>query len=229
MPNPDPHAAMRAGVAVRPQVEVPEVPVAPPAIIYAQYQDDGLVRVHLDNDTQTSCPDDATTVAGQHLQDWKAAGNVIADVAPPAITFYDVDKERDRRNQRGQELFLKSGTVICIATATREDFDNINYASDTALTMIAKTIPAFRDSIIGQFYNDVDPRVPGTPTMRIRDFYRIEREVTYHEMAEISVRITDNIASVNQASHVLKDMSEIPQDYQDDKYWPTIPLPPNEP
>jgi hypothetical protein len=48
-------------------------------------------------------------------------------------------------------------------------------------------------------------------------------------MVEIQVRITDNIVQVNKASHLLKDMDPIPPDYTDDKYWPTIPLPPASP
>jgi hypothetical protein len=65
--------------------------------------------------------------------------------------------------------------------------------------------------------------------MTFRDFYRLPIDVTYHEMAEISVLVTNNVNSVNQAAHVLKDMDSIPRDYTDDSYWPSIPRPPNQP
>lgn len=140
------------------------------------------------------------------------------------VTFEDVDAERDRRNNRGQRLTLKSGKIVDIATATRADFDNINFSADTALTLIAKTIPVLRATMEAIL---PEPTGPAPSYMEFRDFYREPVQVTYHEMAEIEVRITDNIVAVNKAAHLLKDMDpDIPADYTDDKYWPTIPLPP---
>jgi hypothetical protein len=185
-----------------------------------------LVRVWLSDDTEAHTPDDESTPLGRQLQEWKKGRGLIEQYEPPPITAYDVDKERDRRNSRGQELFLKSGKVISIKTASREDFDNINFASDTALTMIAKTIPALAADA-----EAIDPKAaPTLPLMKFRDFYNAEVEVTFHEMAEISVRVTDNIVAVHQAAHLLKDQyPTTPRDYTDDQYWPTIPLPPGTP
>ena len=65
--------------------------------------------------------------------------------------------------------------------------------------------------------------------MTFRDFYRHKVSVTYDDMIEISVSITDAVHMINEAAHVLKDMAVIPRDYKNDSYWPTIPLPPNQP
>jgi hypothetical protein len=204
----------------------PMIRAVPVTIDRAMYEPNGdLVRCLLSNQTETLCADDDQTQMGRQLQEWKEAGNTIEPYAPRPITYNDVDVERDRRNHLGEQLFLKSGKVVNVATATGEDYDNINYASDTALTMIAKTIPALANDA-----EQIDSKAPADPpSMTFRDFYRQPVTVTYHEMAEISVRVTDNVNSVNQAAHLLKDMDPIPRDYTDDSYWPTIPRPPLNP
>jgi hypothetical protein len=177
---------------------------------------------------------------------WLAAGNTTIEVISedelsktlndiglghlaPIVSAAAVDRERDRRNNQGQFLTLKTGKVLAIATATREDFDNINYSADAALSLIARTEPGIADTPVGLFYASFAPRAPTPGLMTFRDFYRQPQQVTYHEMAEIQVWVTDNIVQVNKASHALKDMDPIPRDYTDDKYWPLIPLPPAEP
>lgn len=207
-------------------LSTPASRTVPPTIERAMFEQNGMVRCFLSDQIQSVCADNDQTSLGRQLQAWKLDGNVIEPYLPPPITHYEVDIERDRRNHLGEELFLKSGKVVYIATATGEDYDNINYASDTALTLIAKTIPALAADA-----DQIDPRAPPSSgmTMTFRDFYRRPFTVTYHEMAEIAVRVTDNVNIFNQAAHVLKDMNPIPRDYKDDKYWPSIPRPPLNP
>jgi hypothetical protein len=207
----------------------PESRAASLTIERAMYEQNGvMVRCFLSDQIQSVCADNDQTALGRQLQAWKKQGHTIEPYSPPPITPYEVDIERDRRNHLGEELFLKSGKVVYMATATGEDYDNINYASDTALTLIAKTDPGLADAI-RDIANDIDPKVPVGPTMTFRDFYRRPTTVTYHEMSEIKVRVTDNVNIFNQAAHVLKDMNPIPRDYKNDKYWPNIPRPPLNP
>jgi hypothetical protein len=199
----------------------PESRAASLTIERAMYEQNGvMVRCFLSDQIQSVCADNDQTALGRQLQAWKKQGHTIESYSPPLITHYEVDIERDRRNHLGEEIHLKTGKVVYIATATGEDYDNINYASDTALTLIAKTEPGMID-VIRAIADDITPTAPAQGTMTVRDFYRRPLTVTYHEMAEIAVWVTNNVNVFNQAAHNLKDMNPIPRDYKDDKYWPT--------
>lgn len=192
------------------------------AVVGESWQEPKSAEYWVPPEGTTSAECDETVGPG-----WSWDGSVFTAPplpAPPALTHNDVNRERDRRNNQGQALVLNSGKAVSIATATREDFDNINFSADTALTMIAKTEPTAA-TWLKAIADSVSPLSAETGTMVFRDFYRLPQEVTYHEMAEIQVRITNNIMQVNQAAHLLKDMPEVPLDYQDDKWWPVIPVP----
>lgn len=144
---------------------------------------------------------------------------------PPLWT--QVDCERERRLNQGIEVFLKSGKVVSVPMSSLEDFRNLNYLATTTLSLTAKIDQAPTPLAEGEA--PTPQPAPPTPTVIVRDYFRNHVELTYDEATELGVRVTDALHLFTEAAHSLKDMDPIPNDYQDDSYWPTVPLPPPSP
>jgi len=193
------------------EVESPEEGPPPPEtvpplpdIVFAQYQEDGLiVRVYHIDDTETSTAvDDTTTRQGIQLQAWVADGNTIHPYELPTPSRYNVDQERDRRLALGIMITLPGGRMMAVQTRGLEDFRNITFLVTTAAT------------------------VPGDQIFR--DAYDILQTISAPDMIDLGAQLTGLVSEYYEAGWTLKDMSEIPFDYFADMYWPdhSYPLTP---
>lgn len=182
----------------------PETVPPLPDIVFAQYQEDGLiVRVFHIDDTETSTAiDDFTSRQGMQLQAWVADGNTIHPYTLPTPSRYNVDQERDRRLAMGILITLASGRMMAVQTRGLEDFRNITFLVTTAATVPSDQI--------------------------FRDAYDNLQTISASEMIELGAQLTGLVSEYYEAGWTLKDMSEIPFDYFADMYWPdhSYPLTP---
>jgi hypothetical protein len=192
------------GTIIEQPVEGPPPPetVPPlPDIVTASYQEDGLaVRVfHIDETEATVDVGDTTTRQGIQLTEWVADGNVIHPYSLPTPSRYNVDQERDRRLALGIMITLGSGRMLAVQTRGLEDFRNITFLVTTAATVPIDQI--------------------------LRDAYNLIQTVTALEMIELGAQLTARVQEYYEAGWTLKDLTDIPFDYQADSYWPDYSYP----
>lgn len=179
----------------------PETVPPLPDIVTASYQEDGItVRVfHLDETENIVDVGDNITRQGQQLTEWVADGNTIHAYSLPTPSRYNVDQERDRRLALGVMITLGSGRMLAVQTRGLEDFRNITFLVTTAATVPVDQI--------------------------FRDAYDIIQNVTAAEMIEMGAQLTNKVQQYYEAGWGLKDLTDIPFDYQADSYWPDYSYP----
>lgn len=169
----------------------------------AEHTKTGVVKVTLADGTIMGVPyPEATpTRYGQMLGKWVDAGGVIAPYVP-VVTSAQVNTERQRRIEVGIMVDLPGhGTPVSL-TGDAEMVRNIQALVTAAQLRLsagdAVTITQFRDGV-----NELHDLLPN--------------EVILLWQAGVT-----HIEAIYAASWVLKDMSPIPEDYQDDQYWPSV-------
>lgn len=199
------HIITEPGLVIDHPVEGPPPPETfppIPAIVAAQYQEDGLVRVfHIDDSESSIAFPDPTTAHGRQLIEWEAeAGNDIFPYVVPTPSGYQVDIERERRISLGIMVVLDSTRPIAMQTRSLEDFRNITFLVTTAAS-----------APINQTF---------------RDAYNIMQTLTSTEMIELGAKLTNIVQEYYEAGWTLKELTDgVPFDYTADMYWPDHSFP----
>ena len=182
-------------------------------IIRATFDSDGLVTGFYPEDIWPSgYPDNAVEITEEQyteLLEYQGLrryvdGEVVEYTPPkPPVTPADVDRERDRRIGAGFEF---EGVLY---QARERDQGNIAGAATAALAAIMNGA------------NPGDYRWHGGAS----DFVWIAADNTEHKMDAQTAFAFGQAAMQHKTRHIfaaraLKDSDQIPDDYDDDKYWP---------
>ena len=111
-----------------------------------------------------------------------------------------VDAERDRRIALGQTVTLSDGRTIKVQTKTEDDFMALDRLQNKALAYSLMQKPDVK--------------------MSLRDADNQMHELTASQMIELRELVDWEVQAIYEASWQLKDLSPIPENFADEKFWP---------